>query len=210
MIIHECEQNTPEWEALRAGIPTTSAFSSIITGTGKPADSASIKKYARLLAAEEYCGHPLQTWTGSYHTKRGHEIEPEAGSYYDFIRDTEIMKVGFVTDDNERYGCSPDAFVLCNGLLEIKCLSHEEHVSIITYFNKHGKAKPGYNPQAQGQLFVCEKDWVDQLFYHPDLPSLIIRQNADKEYHREIKKQLAMVLNEREKYKTELINYENR
>jgi len=35
VIIHEVEQNTPEWLTLRLGIPTASMFDKIVTPAGK-------------------------------------------------------------------------------------------------------------------------------------------------------------------------------
>ncbi len=52
MIIHDVQQGTDEWHKLRAGIPTSSEFASLVSGTGKI--STSLKGYAHKLATEKY------------------------------------------------------------------------------------------------------------------------------------------------------------
>jgi len=51
MIVHSVEQESPEWRALRAGIPCASDFSKLIIRTGQP--SKSPQAYAITLAAEK-------------------------------------------------------------------------------------------------------------------------------------------------------------
>lgn len=204
MIVYDFEQGSLEWHQCRAGIPTASEYSNVITGTGKPANTASVKRYARRLAAEAYAGRALDNWDGNYHTRRGKELEPDACDLYALLKDVEPVVVGFITTDDGRYGCSPDRLVLDQGLLEVKCLSTEEHVSFLTYYNKHKTAPPGYTQQVQGQMMVAERSWADQLFYHPHLPSIIVNQMVDPVFQRDLKKQLSLLLLERDKYIQEI------
>jgi hypothetical protein len=62
MIIHDVVQGSPEWHALRAGIPTASEFSQLVTSTGEP--SKSMKEYALVLAAEKYAGTVVDGFAG--------------------------------------------------------------------------------------------------------------------------------------------------
>jgi hypothetical protein len=39
-----------------------------------------------------------------------------------------------------------------------------------------------YYPQAQGQLWVSERQWVDVLAYHPELPPALIRVQRDDDF----------------------------
>ena len=194
MIIHDFEQNSPEWEQARCGIPTASAFSNLITSTG--AESKSMKDYARVLAAEKFAGHPITGWEGNKYTQRGHELEDHARNEYEFLTGNETTVVGFVTDDLGRYGCSPDRFV-GDGVLEIKCCIPKEHIKKLEYYAKHGKPPTEYVAQIQGEMFVCEKKWVDLVFYCPDLPTLIIRQTPDPKIVSALKRALAAVEAER-------------
>ena len=178
MIIHDVPQNTPEWEKLRAGMPTASSFPKLITSEGEP--SKSMPVYANLLAAELYSDLPLNDFEGNKWTERGHELEDAAADKYEFLRNKETVKVGFVTDDDKTMGCSPDRFVYDDGMIEIKCLKTENHVAAILYHQKHKRCESKYTQQAQGQMYICQRKWVDMVFYHPSLPMLIIRQEPDK------------------------------
>ncbi len=177
MIIHTAEQCSPEWFALRAGKPTASEFSKLITSTGER--SKSLEGYAITLAGELYAGKPLDAWEGNGHTERGKLLEDDARRAYAFLRDCEPQRVGFVADDLNGYGCSPDSLVGSDGLNEIKCLKAENHIKAILYYRKHKKCPPDYVQQAQGQMLVCDRAWCDLFFYHPDLPHLAIRIERD-------------------------------
>ncbi|HHS83674.1 MAG TPA: hypothetical protein ENK38_01955 [Gammaproteobacteria bacterium] len=196
MIIHDIEQGTPEWHKLRAGLPTGSEFSRIITGTGKTSDS--LPDYAFDLALELFTGRPLDdAFSGNQHTKRGHNLEPAARASYEFVYDCEITQVGFVTDDAITCGVSPDGFIGKDGLFEAKCLSDKEHIKLLMYHKKNGKAPAKYLPQCQGQMHVCERDYCDLYFYHPEFRCLRIRQEPDKALVQALKKQILAVCAER-------------
>lgn len=174
MIIHEVIQRSDAWYALRAGMPTASEFSNIVTSTGEPSKSRG--KYARQLAAELYAGGPVDRWRGNADTEHGRTTEEEALSFYEFHRDVQLERVGFITDDAVTYGCSPDALVGEYGMVEVKCLIADKMVEAWQYFRKHGHAQPDYIQQTQGQIWVAERRWCDLIFYNPALPPLIIRQ----------------------------------
>jgi len=201
MIIHNVEQGTDEWLRLRAGKPTASEFSKLITSTG--AASKSMPGYAEQLGGELFAGQPLDAWEGNKYTDRGHEIEEEAALWYDIVKGITTDKVGFVTDDNEQYGCSPDRLVSDTGLLEIKCYP-KLHIEAIRYCNKNKKMPAKNVAQTQGQMFICEREWCDLLFYHPVLPKVIIRVFPDKEIIAGLKAQLSACLAERDTVLNEL------
>lgn len=191
MIIHDCEQGSDEWLSLRAGIPTGSEFSNLITSTGKL--SSSMNDYAMFLAAEKFAGKPLGEFSGNNDTRRGQELEPEARADYAFTYGRQIEEVGFITDDLCRYGVSPDGMVEEDGLAEIKCLKTKNHVKAIVHYNKYGTPPSGYYPQSQGQLLVTGRKWCDMVFYHPDLPMVVARVLPDYKYIQVLKAQLKAV-----------------
>jgi len=196
MLIHNCDQNSDEWLALRAGKPTASSFSKLVTSTG--AESKSLPEYAVTLAGEVFAGKPLDAFQGNQWTERGHELEDAARSKYEFLYDQEAEQVGFITDDNLLYGCSPDSLIGERGTLEIKCLKAENHIKAIMYHQKHNKMPTTYVAQTQGQMFVCERDWCDLVFHHPDLPMLVIRSEPNKKIIATLKSQIDAVLVERD------------
>lgn len=175
MIVHNVLQGSPEWLALRAGIPTASGFDSIVTPGGQPSKSA--ERYLFGLLAERIMGHPrieaVSTWM-----QRGNEMEAEAVSFYELQRDLETVPVGFVTNDAGTVGASPDRLVGEDGLLEIKCPSEAVHVS---YLLKKS-VDQAYYPQVMGQLWITERKWADILAFHPELPPALIRVERDEEF----------------------------
>ncbi|MES0444920.1 MAG: YqaJ viral recombinase family protein [Desulfobacterales bacterium] len=200
MRAHNVKQNTPEWELLRAGKPTMSEGNKLVTSVGEP--SKSMVEYAKTLAAEKYAGRALSSFHGNSSTDRGHTLEPDAAEMYSFMRDVEVFKVGFITDDEETYGCSPDRGVGENGMIEIKCLETKGHIDMLLYYQKNKKPKSTYIVQPQGQMMTWEKEWCDLVFYHPELPTLIIRQEPDDKIIVPLKRQIEIVCGERDKILT--------
>lgn len=196
MLIHEVEQRSDEWYALRAGKPTASEFSKIITSKGDPSKSAA--KYAMTLAGEIYAGKSLDAWEGNSHTERGRELEGEAISHYEFTRGVTVNTVGFITDDKNQYGCSPDGLINDDGMIEVKCLKAENHIEAILYHKKHGQCQAKYVQQTQGQLMICKRKWCDLVFYHPDLPRLTIRQESANDLHESLLRELNFLLIKRD------------
>jgi hypothetical protein len=196
MIIHDVEQRSDEWYALRAGMPTASEFSKLVTSKGEPSKSA--VGYAVTLAGELFAGKPLDAWEGNQWSERGKEMEGEAIAHYEFMTDQDVEAVGFVTDDDAIYGCSPDGIVGVGGV-EIKCLKAETHIKTILYFQKNGRCPTDYVQQTQGQIMICDWEWCDLIFYHPELPQLTIRQEPDCEIQAAINDQIAFVCRERDK-----------
>lgn len=178
MKIHNVEQRSADWYRLRAGIPTASEFSCLVTSTGTP--SKSLPKYARQLAAEAFAGTTLDQWEGNAWTDRGKELEAEAIRLYEFATDQVVTPVGLVTNDSISAGCSPDGFVGDDGLVEVKCLKADNHVEAVLYHQKNNRCQPDYVQQTQGQMWLCERKWCDLIIYHPALPLLVIRQHPDQ------------------------------
>ena len=196
MLIHDVEQNTEEWLALRAGKPTASNFSKLVTSKGEV--SKSLSGYALTLAGELYAGKPLDAWQGNKHTERGHELEAAAISLYEFANDCTVERAGFVTDDKQTYGCSPDGLVGSSGGIEVKCQEAKGHIETLMYYNKHDKCPPLYVRQTQGQMWVCERKWCDLVFYHPELPLLTFRQEIDISFCAALNTQIKAVIEERD------------
>jgi hypothetical protein len=195
-IIHDVEQRSVEWHQLRLGIPTASEFSQLVTPTGRP--STSLNGYAMTLAGELLLGRSVNMWSGNSWTERGREMEGQAVSLYEFAHDAEVHHVGFITNDDKTAGCSPDALIGDDGMIEIKCLSVQNHIAAIMQFNRTGACPPDYVPQTQGQLLLCERKWCDLVFYHPELPILSIRQTARPEVAAVLAAQIPAVIAERD------------
>lgn len=174
-IVHDVEQGSEAWHKLRVGIPTSSEFSKILSPGGELSISAEPYMYA--LIAERLMGHPVEHYKSSW-MERGKEIEAEAADYYSYRQDVDVERIGFITNRAGTVGVSPDRVVGESGLLEIKCPSEHVHVS---YIYKRDLDKKHYS-QIQGQLWISEREWVDIISYHPDLPWVLIRVQRDEKY----------------------------
>ena len=91
MIVHDVEQGTDEWHSLRAGLPTGSEFSKLVTSAGAP--SKSMEAYARTLAGEKYAGKALDAWAGNKWSDNGNDTEQEAADYYAFVKKCELCSL---------------------------------------------------------------------------------------------------------------------
>src|SRR5215831_453947 len=177
MKIYNCIQGTTEWLNLRKGIPTASSFHHIVTPKGNYT-SAGQYKYMCALIAERLLERPL-TEHVSFYMERGSQMEEDAVEFYQLARDCDTVPIGFVTNDDGTVGASPDRFVGDEGSLEIKCPKETVHVS---YLLQEGGAYSEYKIQAQGQLWVSERKWVDVLSYHPELPEALVRIERDDKF----------------------------
>ncbi len=178
MKIHNVEQGSEAWFALRLGVPSASRFKDLLTPTGKP--SASSEKYMHELLAEKMCGKWVEG-CDTFHMKRGRDLEPEAADVFSFQEDLVCREIGFVTNDDQTVGCSPDRLTEDSGL-EIKCPMHTTHVKYLIDYHKNGEMPSEYYGQVQGTMWLM--DFQDYWFmsYHPDLPNLIIKVQRDDKY----------------------------
>ncbi len=195
MKIHDVKQNTPKWDGLRAGKPTSSAANRLTTPTGQA--SAGLEGYAQDLAMDIYRGKPKENFSNK-HTDRGHKLEPIAADDYEFVYSTKVRTVGFITDDQERYGSSPDRLIGRSGLLEIKCFDEKAHLEALLYYKENRKAPPDQIAQLQHQLFTCEKKFVYLYYYSQTLPSFRIKVLPIKHYFEMLECQLDEVLERRD------------
>jgi len=178
MKIHNVEQGSEAWFALRLGVPSASRFKDLLTPTGKP--SASSEKYMHELLAEKMSGKRFDSFD-TFHMKRGRELEPEAANVFSFQTDLICREVGFVTNDSQTVGCSPDRLIFDSGL-EIKCPMHTTHVKYLIDYHKDGEMPAEYYAQVQGTMWLMDLEDYWFMSYHPDLPNLIMNVKRDDKY----------------------------
>jgi hypothetical protein len=176
-IFRDLEQGTPEWHQARAGIPTASAFKSLLAkGEGKTR-----KTYMYKLAGEIITGEPTENYSNGY-MERGHALEGDARSLYAFMTNEDPEQVGFIR--NGAKGCSPDSLIGANGMLEIKTQS--PHLLIETLLAD--KFPSEHVAQCQGALWVAEREWIDLVIYYPGMPVFTKRATRDEAYIAELSK----------------------
>ncbi len=152
---HDIEQRSPEWFALRLGIPTASNFHKIITSkTLKPSEQR--HRYRNQLLAEWITGVPQEDFQ-SKSMEAGIENEDRARSSYELISDAETTRPGFFTAYDGMAGASPDALIGSDIDVEIKC--RELHTQIGWALLSDDSERQEHRIQCQGRLMIEERDW---------------------------------------------------
>lgn len=174
----EVIQGTPEWAALRAGKVTASRVSDIIART-KTGYSTSRANYLAQLVAERLTGTPAETFS-SPAMQWGTDTEPAARGAYEFMRDAEVIEVGFVHHPTiAMSGASPDGLVGEDGLVEIKAPLTATHLDTLL-----GQSVPSkYVTQMQWQMASTGRRWCDFASFDPRLPATM--QLFVKRVHRD-------------------------
>ena len=181
-IYHAVAQRSPEWFALRLGIPCSSEFAKIITPkTTKPSAQSKLLMY-RLLAewmtgAKVEIADDIENFE-SQAMNRGVELEDSACAAYEMLTDTETQPGGFVTTDDGMIGCSPDRLVGDVGDLELKCPLIQTQVGYALGAGVDEK----YMAQIQGRMMITGREWVDIFAFHPRLTIPPIRVQRDEKY----------------------------
>ncbi len=201
MIVHNVAQGGKEWQRLRAGIPTASAFDKIVTRGSKdwtgsvvldsegkpkksqpkaPGKSEQWEGYMHHLLAERVLGQQIDG-PKTQAMFEGNQFEESAVAAYELENDCETETIGFVTIDDGRIGCSPDRLIVGNneGMVEAKSPGPK---AMVGYMLAAAGASDEYKVQLQGQLWVCERQWVDIVAYCPGFPTCIFRVQRDEEF----------------------------
>ena len=174
--IIDCDQYDEAWWSARNGLVTTSNFKDV-RAKGK---GITRTKYMRQLAGERICGQAAEQYSNK-HMERGLEMEGEAVAMYEFQKDVETQTVGFVR--NDAAGSSPDRLIGEDGMLEVKtALPH-----ILIEALEREAFPPEHMAQCQGQLWVCEREWLDLVIYWPGMPLGVWRLKQDKTYLHDLK-----------------------
>ncbi len=175
MQVHTCEQGSPEWFAVRAGMPTASEFSTVLAKGRSGGESKTRRTYMLKLAGEVLTGEPMESFSNA-HMERGKAMEAEARDTYAFMQDVDPEEVGFIVNGNK--GCSPDSLIGANGMVEIKTKLPHLQLDVLL----SGELPADHKAQCQGQLWVAEREWVDFVSYWPKLPLFVTRVYRDEEY----------------------------
>jgi hypothetical protein len=175
--IHDCEQGTPEWYALRLGMPTMSRAATILASGKGGGDSLTRRRYLHELAAERITGRLNESYNNSY-MDRGRAQEAVARSIYSFVHEVEPKLVGFIHAEEIGCGCSPDALVGDLGVLEIKTRLPALQVELLAA----NRPPPEHKAQIQGNLWLTERSWCDLVVYCEGLPLFVDRQRRDNKY----------------------------
>lgn len=166
------EQGSPEWYAVRKGIPTATDFGSIITPVkGEPVKGGARRKLIANLIDQIVRPDAPESFQGNRHTERGKELEPEAIRVYEMLNDVKVKPVGFIRNNALGAGGSPDGEVGAHGELEVKCPDGPTHV----LYMMEGVLPDEYKTQVHARLAIGKKKWIDFVSYCPGHPLFVVR-----------------------------------
>lgn len=177
------EQRSDDWYKRRLGRPTASQFDRIITAGGRNKLSDKAPLYMAELIGERIFKRQMHRDISNHPAVRhGIETEPQAAAAL-MERIGPFEPGGFFSDDDVRYGCSPDGILIKGNrkeLIEIKCpYEIPNHIRNLL-FGLDDK----YRAQVQGQLFISKFDCVHFWSYHPDCPPAYYKIDKDEPFMR--------------------------
>lgn len=181
MKIISCVQGSAEWLAARRGIPTASEMDALVSPLGKVRTGEGPRSYVFRKVCERLLG--FTAGGSSWATEQGTLLESEAVPWFNFTYDANVQRVGFITTDDGRAGCSPDGLLGDDAGLEVKCLQHEHALQVLL----DGVVPPEYSVQIQTSLYVTGfKRWTF-LSYSRQFPALILQVEPDPKLQGAIK-----------------------
>lgn len=174
--LHNIEQRSDEWFAIRTENPFTASNAQAIATAGKGLETLAWEA----LTSRYRLGNP-ETYTNA-HLERGIALESEARAFYEAFTYTTVEEIGFVTNSKYKMaGASPDGLVE-DGLVEIKCFDDVKFFKLYAQ-SKHGNfdVESQYQWQMQMQMLITERDWCDYVIYNENFEQPIIIQRIGKD-----------------------------
>ncbi|HXJ14711.1 MAG TPA: YqaJ viral recombinase family protein [Candidatus Limnocylindrales bacterium] len=178
MKIHDVEQGSSAWLEARCGIVTASEADALISPLGKVRTGAGVFTYLCQKLAERWLQKPLENYD-AFAMEQGRILEERARPWLAMKLDCDIQRPGFITNDEETCGCSPDGMISNETGIEIKCPMAKTHVGYLI----DGCLPSEYVAQVQTSLFVTRLSQWYFLSYHKDFPKLLLTIHPDVEYH---------------------------
>jgi putative phage-type endonuclease len=160
-------QGSDEWKQARVGKVTASRISDVMAKLRTGGWGASRANYKAQLVAERLTGVPQEGYQ-SPAMKWGIEQEANAVTLYEFLREVDVTKVGFIDHPLiPMSGASPDGLVDGHGLIECKCPLTSTHIDTLL----NGTVDGSYVKQMQWQMACTDAEWCDFVSYDPRLPA---------------------------------------
>jgi len=185
-MLHPVTQGSEAWHKLRLGRPTASGLSNLLTPEWKRRTGEMPRTYLFSKIAEVITGKSEDEDAGSWAMEQGTLLESEAIPFYEFLTDTKVQRMGFVTDDHMQYGCSPDGLIGEDCGIEVKCPRPHTHVKYLL----DGGLPKEYACQVHGSMYVTERpSWVF-LSYCRGFPPHIVTVLRDDKIQAAIKEAL--------------------
>ena len=154
-------QGTEEWFLERLGCATASRFSDALA-SGK---GITRRAYMVELVSGRLSGVAPVAYSNA-NMLAGIEREPYAKEAYSVMTGKILDDVGFVRHPEHPCGCSPDALVEDDGMVQIKCPLPHTHVEYLL----ENRLPTAYATQIYGELWITGRQWSDFVSWCPEMP----------------------------------------
>ena len=179
-------QGSDLWHSMRCGLLTASEMHLILTPTLKCAANEKERGHLYELLAQRITGYVEPQYISDA-MLRGQSDEIVAVELYAKTY-SPIERVGFVTSDEWGFtiGCSPDALVGDDGLVECKSRAQKYQIKTIVDYVDTNTIDPDYMIQVQTGLLVTGRKWCDLVSYCGGLPMATVRVFPREDVHKAI------------------------
>lgn len=166
MIIHDVDQRSPKWAAIRLGKLTGSCAAEMMA-TIKSGEAASRRNLRVRLVLERVTGRSQESGYVSAAMQAGIDRELDAFATYEALTGRLLTSTGFIAHDTLMAGCSLDGHVGdFEGIIETKSPLPATHLDYV----KSGTIPGDYYKQIIHGLWITGAQWCDWLSYNPDFP----------------------------------------
>jgi hypothetical protein len=179
----DVEQGSEEWRALHVGVPSAGIFRAVMAESREGPDTGVRASLLHRMAAEIIFERPMETFSNA-DMDRGREQEPWLLEQYEteqhrkaFARNATfpgLRRVGFIKrtirdplmEEPLVVGCSPDALVEDDGMVETKSMRPNLLVKLLD----SGRFPGEHRWQCQGSLWVSGRAWCDLRIGYEEFP----------------------------------------
>ena len=183
MKIHSVEQNTLAWMELHIGLVSASGLGNLMTPEFKRRTGEMAKTYLYRKVAEAWRNQILLGTMGAFDTEQGMVLEEEARPFFELESGKTVRTVGFITNDQNTCGCSPDGLIEGEDCgLEIKCPAAHTHAKYLL----EGILPLEYVTQVYGSLYVTGYPRWIFMSYRRKFPPFVIEIERDDEINAKI------------------------
>lgn len=166
-ILHQCEQRSAEWFALRLGRLTSSGAADMLTSRRDKTEAAGRRNLRVRLMLERVIGRSQESNFQTDAMRIGAEREADARGLYEALTGELLTAVGFVSHPTLMAGASPDGIIGdLEGLVEVKSPLAATHLEYL----RSGKVPTDYQHQVIHQLWITGAQYCDWISYHPEFP----------------------------------------
>jgi len=166
------DQRSEAWFRMRAGRITGSRFAQAMADK----NSSTYHSFVDRLVEERRTGRCLDRDFVNPAMQWGIDHEESARRWYCRSQKRQVDRVAFVVHPEFDFvGVSPDGLIDDDGLLEIKCPQLAAFENVL----KSRRMPARYRWQVQGQMWVCDRQWLDFVCYYPRGRGVVIRVQRD-------------------------------